>query len=53
LRISTSDVDAWLGASLVPVTSATAVPALTRPSKESPPAGSFRARLRQDQGGQG
>ena len=53
LRISTADVDAWLAASLVPVTAVPAVPPLTRPSIESAPAGSFRARLRHDHGGQG
>jgi excisionase family DNA binding protein len=53
LRISTADVDAWLAASLVPVTSVVAVPAPPARSIESAPAGSFRARLRHDQGGQG
>jgi excisionase family DNA binding protein len=53
LRISVADVDAWLAASLVPVAALPAVPALSRPSIESAPAGSFRARLRHDQGGQG
>jgi excisionase family DNA binding protein len=54
LRISTADVDAWLAASLVPVTAVAAVP-LPRATRsiESAPAGSFRARLRHDQGGQG
>jgi len=52
LRISVADVDAWLAASLVPVAALPAVPALSRPSIESAPAGSFRARLRHDQGGQ-
>src|ERR1700760_4747183 len=52
LRISTADVDAWLAASLVPVTSIPAVPHPRGPrSIESGPAGSFRARLRHDQGG--
>jgi len=54
LRISTADVDAWLAASLVPVTSLPAMPPRSTPrSIESAPAGSFRARLRHDQGGQG
>jgi excisionase family DNA binding protein len=53
LRISGADVDAWLAASLVPVTPLPAVPPLTRRSIESAPAGSFRARLRHDQGGHG
>jgi excisionase family DNA binding protein len=53
LRISTADVDAWLAASLVPVTSVAAVPPPRARSIESEPAGSFRARLRHDQGGQG
>src|SRR3954454_25206824 len=53
LRISTGDVDAWLASSWAPVTGVPAVPPLTRPSIESAPAGSFRARLRQDQGGRG
>src|SRR5436305_13956014 len=52
LRISTADVDAWLAASLVPVTALPAIPPLqpTR-SIESAPPGSFRARLRHAQGG--
>jgi excisionase family DNA binding protein len=53
-RISTADVDAWLAANLVPVT---VLPAVPPPSSvrsvESAPAGSFRARLRHDQGGHG
>jgi excisionase family DNA binding protein len=54
LRISTADVDAWLAASLVPVTGLPAVPPPSAPrSIESAPARSFRARLRYDQGGQG
>jgi excisionase family DNA binding protein len=54
LRISTADVDEWLAASLVPVTGLPAVPPPSAPrSIESAPAGSFRARLRHDQGGQG
>jgi len=54
LRISTTDVDAWLAASLVPVSGLPAIPS-SRPTRsmESAPAGSFRARLRHDQGGQG
>jgi excisionase family DNA binding protein len=53
LRISTADVDAWLAASLVPISSLQAIPlASARRSIESAPAGSFRARLRHDQGGQ-
>lgn len=54
LRISTTDVDAWLAASLVPVSELPAVLPPSAPrSIESAPAGSFRARLRHDQGGQG
>jgi len=53
LRISTADVDAWLAASLVPITSLPAMPPPRARSIESGPAGSFRARLRHDQGGQG
>jgi excisionase family DNA binding protein len=54
LRISTADVDTWLAASLVPVTGLPAVLPPSAPrSIESAPAGSFRARLRHDQGGQG
>src|SRR3954454_724840 len=54
LRISTADVDAWLAASLVSVTALPAVPPPSPPrSFESAPAGSFRARLRDDQEGQG
>ena len=54
LRISTADVDEWLATSLVPVTGLPAVPPPSaRRSIESAPAGSFRARLRHDHGGQG
>ena len=54
LRISTADVDAWLAASLVPISSLPAIPrAPITAAIESAPAGSFRARLRRDQGGQG
>jgi excisionase family DNA binding protein len=54
LRISTADVDAWLAASLVPVSSLPPVPpASATRSMESAPPGSFRARLRHDQGGHG
>src|SRR4051812_42481016 len=54
LRISTADVDAWLAASLVPVSSLPSLPSPRAPrSIESAPTGSFRARLRHDQGGQG
>lgn len=53
LRISTADVDAWLAESLVAVTALPPVPPLTGPSIGSAPAGSFRARLRHDQGGHG
>jgi excisionase family DNA binding protein len=53
LRISTADVDAWLAANLVSVSGLPAIPS-PRPTRsiESAPPGSFRARLRHDQGGQ-
>jgi excisionase family DNA binding protein len=53
LRISTTEVDAWLAASLVPITELPSpAPRPAMRSFQSAPAGSFRARLRHDQGGQ-